>query len=388
MKILYITRKNVKECYGGAEIQILKTANALKNIFKDYIDIDFVDINNFSNIDFLKYDIVHIWDIRIFNTTLLSKIKKNKKTKYILSSIFWNFTDSIIITYTYFLINKMPLFLFNILGKVLTVFSKYLLYNIVPSYAKRKKHLFLHSDSKIFRGDIIKSMDCIIPNSDEEGKVLCKYSDINYSLQKKMFLSIPNAVDIDYLEKHKDNNFMNSIKDCVLIAGRIEPLKNQLGVLIALMEHPEIPIIIAGAEGEKSSQYNKQLRKLATKRGNVYFTGKINQEDLFSLYKHAKVHVLASFRESPGLATLEALMCGCQIVVSEEKYCPIKYYQFDKYGFICNPYDVKSIKSAILNAYNNPKNIKLSEEYIKFFSYENVANMTYNVYERVLSEKE
>ena len=65
-----------------------------------------------------------------------------------------------------------------------------------------------------------------------------------------------------------------------------------------------------------------------------------------------------------------------------------EYYQFDKYGFVCNPYDVKSIKSAILNAYNNPKNIKLSEEYIKFFSYENVANMTYNVYERVLSEKQ
>ena len=80
-------------------------------------------------------------------------------------------------------------------------------------------------------------------------------------------------------------------------------------------------------------------------------------------------------------------MCGSQIVVSEEKFCPIKYYQFDKYGFVCNPYDVKSIRKAVLEAYNYPKDISLPEEYIKFFSYENVANMTYEIYDRIINEK-
>ena len=132
----------------------------------------------------------------------------------------------------------------------------------------------------------------------------------------------------------------------------------------------------------------EKIKEIAEKRGNVFFTGKIKEEQLFDLYKRAKVHVLPSFRESPGLSTLEALICGTQIVVSNEKFCPIKYYKFDKYGFVCNPYDVNSIRNSILNAYNNPKDISLPDDYIKFFSYENAANMTYNVYERVLGEKQ
>ena len=188
------------------------------------------------------------------------------------------------------------------------------------------------------------------------------------------------------INEHIDTGYLSNIKDFVIVAAGIEPIKNQLNVLKALYNYPEIPVIFAGAI-RKEHYYNK-LKKIAEKRGNVYFTGKISQDDLFSLFKRSKVSILATYRESPGLSTLEALICGSQVVVSNEKFCPIRYYQFDKYGFVCNPYDIKSIKTAILNAYNNPKNIKLLEEYINFFSYENVANMTYNVYERVLSEKQ
>lgn len=383
MKILYITRMPVKSNYGGAEGQIASTMRYLISKYKD-LSIECVSVDRIDGVNFNDYDIIHFWDVQIITQDLLNKTAHNNKT--VCSSIFWDFTDSIMINYLYLWWYYLPLGIYQVLKIFAIYISKHVLYNLLPCYSKRKETLFLHAKSKKLRNKVIKSMNIIIPNSDEEGTVLCKHSFINPKEVQLKCSAIPNAVDTDYLRKHNDNAYMSDVKDYVLLAGRIEPLKNQLGLISALMNMPQIPIIIAGGVGE-SPKYYETVKKLAKKRGNVYFTGKISHDDLFSLYKRAKVHVLASFRESPGLATLEALMCGSQIVVSEEKFCPIKYYQFDKYGFVCNPYDVKSIRKAVLEAYNYPKDISLPEEYIKFFSYENVANMTYEIYDRIINEK-
>ena len=161
-------------------------------------------------------------------------------------------------------------------------------------------------------------------------------------------------------------------------------MKNQLNLVKALKNNPEIPIVFVGKNfGDK---YYHTLKKYAEKRGNVFIFDEIPHEKMAELYKKAKVHVLPSFIETTGLVTLEALINDVQIVTSDEKYCPIQYYHFDEFGFQCNPYDIKSIKKAILEAYNNPKQTKPNEDYKNFFCYENVAKMIYEIYLKILEK--
>ncbi len=250
----------------------------------------------------------------------------------------------------------------------------------------KKKACYICGSRKFkeYRRFSISTSDYIIPNSDEEGELLCKDIGLDYKKVENKFIPIPNAVDVSKLNFECTEKILPKLNNFVIEAAGIEPLKNQLSIVKALMDKKDIPIVFAGAV--RNEKYYNEIKKLAEKRGNVYFTGKIDEKQLFDLYKRANVHVLTSFRESPGLVTIEALMNNCQIVVSKEKFCPIKYYKFDKYGFVCNPYDIKSIRRAILDSFEKPKNIKLPQSYYEFFSYNNFADMTFDVYKKVLGK--
>ncbi len=387
IRILYVTRPNFYNIFGGDTVQVNKIKEFILKMHN--ICIDIITIDEFANEEkYLSYDIYHFWGIAAdLNILDIVKLLKKHNKKVVVNTIYWNLTHTFFLN---FFISKILNYKTNLqLEKMCLFFNLFIILPIayiVPKYRKKIQNVFGSKKFKSVRTKVLKLSDSIIPNSDEEMFVLCDDITMDYKLIGEKYIAIPNAVDVSKLNKECNEIILPNLTDFVIEAAGIEPLKNQLSILKALMNNKNIPIVFAGAI--RDERYFKKIKEIAEKRGNVFFTGKIKEEQLFDLYKRAKVHVLPSFRESPGLSTLEALICGTQIVVSNEKFCPIKYYKFDKYGFVCNPYDINSIKNAILEAYNNPKDIKLPEEYFDFYSYENAANMTYNVYERVLGEKQ
>lgn len=383
IKIIFFVRNDFYSQFGGDTVQVEKTRQFLLQKFN--LDIKIICDNGKVNID-EDFDILHVWGINAspFLDKILENAKKNKK-KIILSSIYWDVSHSLFLKY--FIGPVLNNNLFPFLEKCNKLFEYLIMVPvaaIVPKYRKKTCYICGSKKFKKYRRSSISASDYIIPNSDEEGELLCKDIDLPYDKVKDKFISIPNAVDTSKLDYECNEKILSQLDNFVIQAAGIEPLKNQLSVVKALMQEKEIPIVFAGAI--RNEKYYNVIKKLADKRGNVYFTGRIDEKQLFDLYKRAHVHVLASFRESPGLVTIEALMNDCQIVVSEEKYCPLKYYKFDEYGFVCNPYDIKSIKKAILNSYKQPKKINLSEKYYQFFSYNNVADMTFDVYKKVLEK--
>lgn len=383
IKIIFFVRNDFYSQFGGDTVQVEKTRQFLLQKFN--LDIKIICDNGKVNID-EDFDILHVWGINAspFLDKILENAKKNKK-KIILSSIYWDVSHSLFLKY--FIGPVLNNNLFPFLEKCNKLFEYLIMIPvaaIVPKYRKKTCYICGSKKFKKYRRSSISASDYIIPNSDEEGELLCKDIDLPYDKVKDKFISIPNAVDTSKLDYECNEKILSQLDNFVIQAAGIEPLKNQLSVVKALMQEKEIPIVFAGAI--RNEKYYNVIKKLADKRGNVYFTGRIDEKQLFDLYKRAHVHVLASFRESPGLVTIEALMNDCQIVVSEEKYCPLKYYKFDEYGFVCNPYDIKSIKKAILNSYKQPKKINLSEKYYQFFSYNNVADMTFDVYKKVLEK--
>ena len=71
---------------------------------------------------------------------------------------------------------------------------------------------------------------------------------------------------------------------------------------------PDVEFIIAGGSNEK-----------VFKSAGVRLIGYVSDEELMALYRHASVFVYPSLYEGFGIPPLEAMMCGCPVVVSDIK---------------------------------------------------------------------
>ncbi len=74
-----------------------------------------------------------------------------------------------------------------------------------------------------------------------------------------------------------------------------------------------VKLFLAGSAGEVEAEV---IRRKATGMGNVVFLGALPQEALARLLTTADVFVLPSFFEGLPLVVIEALACGCRVVVT------------------------------------------------------------------------
>jgi glycosyltransferase involved in cell wall biosynthesis len=153
-----------------------------------------------------------------------------------------------------------------------------------------------------------------------------------------------------------------------------------------LLNNPEISIKIIGKDVKMTNGYGKRVEKLAFLQQNTFImTQRLTDIELGRTMANAHVHYLASFCEPSALTSIEALACGLNIVVSDENYCPTRSYYgglLNKRVFTCDPFDVGSIREAILNALKTPSD----RSAIKDFSWEKTAAQTYNAYRQVLEQ--
>ena len=254
-----------------------------------------------------------------------------------------------------------------------------------PIVSKLPKRLILDSYTGVsnsFRRDVqffIDNSSLLLPNSIEEGELCCRFAKRNDAVNK--IRVVYNGVDVSQVKVMDEGSFFRKYqipRNYVLEVGRVEYLKNQMNLLASLKKHPEIPIVFLGARKEHRP-YTKQLKKMANERGNVFFVSGVPHQEVYSFYRYARVHVLLSLRESPGLVNLEALSQGCPIVISDERFLPVRTYFKDNFISV-NPFDLNQIEKAIMTLYNSPQKIvDLSS-----FSWSVVAEQTYEAYKEVL----
>ena len=114
------------------------------------------------------------------------------------------------------------------------------------------------------------------------------------------------------------------LKRFVLFAGKLTYFKGVDILLEAARlyegERPgEIVTVIAG-DGELADQIKKQAKDYNLK--NTHFLGLIDISQLRALYSAADVCVMPSRREPFGLVAIEALACGCPVVVTNQGGLP------------------------------------------------------------------
>lgn len=353
-KVVFVNRLTMFTQIGGDTIQLMKTKKYLEQNFNVQVQLCTTPEEMLLHPD---ADLFHIFNIQTMDQTeKFIATARNMNKPIALSPIFWDLSHGI---YTYYL-QRMGIYnLKPWMSKFKTVSLKVAgrFKNSNPYYSKA------YIDRNRW---MLQNVDLLLPNSEEEMEILQEKFGPIYG----KYRAVPNAIE----QKDYSQNAIRRKNNRVLVSGRIETVKNQYMLLEALYDLKDIEIVFLGRLN--NHKYYDKLRELADKRGNVKFINEVPNDEVYKYYLEAKVHVLASFRESPGLSTLEAAYFGCNVVFADPRFTPVDYYELEQIGFMCDPYDKLSIRAAVLKALETDL-IYDRELYFSRFSYEAAAEETY-----------
>ncbi|MBI4689733.1 MAG: glycosyltransferase family 4 protein [Nitrospirae bacterium] len=174
----------------------------------------------------------------------------------------------------------------------------------------------------------------------------------------------------------------------ILFVGSIEPRKNLKNMILAYLGldkiiRRDLKLVIAGFKGWE----NREVMELLGKAGDdVMYIGYISDSELGKLYNLAALFAFPSFYEGFGLPPLEAMACGCPIIVSNVSSLP---EVCGDAAYYVNPYDVESIADGIYKLSTDEtlryNLINKGIDRAKFFSWEKSSRQHLEVFEGMLN---
>jgi glycosyltransferase involved in cell wall biosynthesis len=229
----------------------------------------------------------------------------------------------------------------------------------------------------------IKKADCIITISkyvEKEALEMLKIRDC------RIVTIYPGFNDIFEANEYEEigNGFSEKY---ILFVGSIEPRKNLVKLLKAYLSLPEyikknFKLLLVGFRGWE----NKEIIELLNKsKGAVNYLGYVKNEKLAELYRKASCFVYPSLYEGFGLPPLEAMACGCPVVVSNVSSLP---EVCGDAAYYVDPTDTESIAGGIEKVLRDEElrqnMIEKGLERAKLFSWEKAAKEHLKVFEEVV----
>ena len=216
--------------------------------------------------------------------------------------------------------------------------------------------------------------DLLLPNADGEARHL--RDDLGVLTETVV---VPNAIDADlFTAGFGDSRPAGT----VLCVGRVEPHKNQLGIIEALRDEPGVHLTVVGPPHPHHERYYEQCRRAAT--DGVTLLPGVDHADLPALYARHHTHVLASWYETTGLVSLEAAASGCTIVTTDRGHA--REYFGDEARY-CDPDEPESIRSAVRAALGGAPSRVLRERIEERYTWPETARLTLQAYQRVLDRR-
>jgi glycosyltransferase involved in cell wall biosynthesis len=368
MRILMLNRHNAYSVFGGDTVQMEKTATALRAMGHEII-VCLAD--QLATID-INFDVAHLFNIQTFEDSWIALQWLQKSGKpWVLSSIYWEPLTG------WYGVNGPQ----NTIWQILDYFSgRKMGFGLYVFWQRLKR---FRSRSWQMQRQLLKKAYCVLPNSMAEAKLLRHDFDLDRFLDQNNFLVVPNAIDVDLFHKVTPSlDWRDRIDGSgfVLEVGRISPEKNTLLLIEALWNLPK-KLVFVGQANMQHAAYVEACYSKAKERGNVVFVEQLPHEQLPGIYALADVHVLPSWRETPGLASLEAAACGCSIV-STSVGCAYEY--FGDMATYCDPWDIVSIREAVNRALLKPGSLELRKKILEQYTWERVAELTFSAYQQVL----
>jgi len=172
----------------------------------------------------------------------------------------------------------------------------------------------------------------------------------------------------------------------ILAVSSLNPRKNFRNLLSAFgrLKFSGIKLVIAGER--KNIFADRELKNLVGENKNVIFYGYASDEDLIGLYKNARLLIYPSLYEGFGLSPLEAMACGCPIIVSNTTSLP---EVCGDAAYYVDPHSEESIADGMYMVLTDETLrqdlIRKGFERVKLFSWEKSAKEYIKVFEEVLN---
>jgi glycosyltransferase involved in cell wall biosynthesis len=200
---------------------------------------------------------------------------------------------------------------------------------------------------------------------------------------KEKVVITPNGLDPGWAPRPPNQEFLERYgleAGYVLFVGNAKPHKNILRVLSAfeqLLEEKGYPgklLIIGIPPGEWSIR----------RKNRIVFLPACNDPDLVRFYSGADLLAAPSLYEGFGLPVLEAMACGCPVLISDRGALP---EIAGNAGFQVNPYDIHAIKAGMGELINNTDlRRSLKEKGLGragHFSWEKTAGIVFKMYKEL-----
>jgi len=243
---------------------------------------------------------------------------------------------------------------------------------IFPQYYKLQYCYFKYMIPMIFRNTAK-----IITGSHHTKQLIMKF----YKIAEQKICVIPYGIDDSLLNqtpKHKKQSY-------ILYVGRLSSTKNIAGLVRAfellLNEYAfDVKLKLTGDEQKWSFRISDSIRD------KIEFVGYPDDDQLVELYRNALVLVLPSFYEGFGLPPLEAMACGCPVVVSNVASLP---EVCGDAAYYVDPYNIESITEGIHKVLTDETlRQRLIEKGLgraKLFSWEKSAKKHIEVFDEILN---
>lgn len=365
MRVLMINRADARVVSGGDVIQMEKTRAGLASL-GIRVDVRLTDELDGS----WDYDLVHIFNIQSPGQSWEAcQLAKDKGLPVALSPIYWDLTE--LWYWTNPQLNPVWRLLKSVSGR-----------RGYPIYRQWQRFRSQAYESWRLQRQLLLAADIILPNSRlEQGQIR---KDFALSADARKFAIVPNAIDRGLFERPvaagQTTELPNDLNDFVLEVGRISPEKNCLALIESLWEAP-VPIVFVGKASPYMPEYAANCRERGQQRGNVHFLDWVSHERLPDVYRRAAVHALPSWRETPGLVSLEAAACGCRIV-STSIGSAREYFGAD--AWYCHPAYKASIRRAVMQALEAPPLTRLRNHVLNNFTWDKAAESTLRAYKSLL----
>lgn len=213
-----------------------------------------------------------------------------------------------------------------------------------------------------------------------ENKVCVIYNGVS-----EEFKPLDSSTVETFLKKH------GITKPYILTVSNLQPRKNLTGLLRAfftiLNQENNFPcsLVIAGKKLWLYDEIFSEIRSSAFKN-KVILTDYLQDNELVALYSSAEIFVYVSFYEGFGLPALEAMACGCPVIISEKSSM---VEVVENAGIFVNPNNTNEISSAIKKLYfDKTLRTQMKQKAIKQakkFSWTKCAAETLKIYKSIVS---
>ncbi len=319
VKIRYFSDYPFSIGFGGKEIQMLTYLRYLNLYHKEKFEVDLL---NYWKTE-MEYDILHLFGHGRF-INIIENIKSNDHNlKVVVSPTIYHERSSISLKFAFYLGSILP---------------------------------FKNTPKNILRE--LEYADAVIVNSYSEKHFILK--NITSKINDKIHV-VYNGIDDDFNELKEENKniFIEKYNllpnSYILSVGMMDERKNTVNMIKAFLSVYHIikkKLVIIGNFRFVNESNIKEVSKLLNENNDkiihVGFIDKNKDLDMLkSAYYNCAYHLLPSYIETPGIANIEALYFGKNIVVG---MCPPVKEYFGDIAIYCNPKDINSIANAILEA--------------------------------------